>query len=222
MLLSQPLKTLIAALLAVGFAGAAQAQVLQDFTTGGAPDGTYGDASAGSGPDGSGTEYNFISGIDDGGTFTGVGGGSLGLDPTDHLFITARLLPNSLNSTFRVLLLEEDGAGTGEAWGYDADTSLLNETTFVTLDLGEISTSFDIGPNVAFGRAPGDNVFNIDAGTNTGLYEYQIQTTFSGDAANAIFIQVQEVFIAPVIPEPTSLGLIGLAGVAAASLRRRV
>ena len=201
---------------AVAAGTSASAQLLQDFTGGGVPTGNYGDASVASGPSADG--YNFISGVDDGGTFTGVGGGSLGLNPTDHLFITARLNAGHLNPIIRVLLLEEDGAGTGEAYGYDVDTSLLNTSTFVTLDLGEISTAFDIGPNGAFGRAPGDLAFNIDAGTNTGLYEFQLQTTFTGDAGNAVNITVADVFVD--VPEPASAALLGLGGLTMLARRR--
>lgn len=203
-----------AAAAVISLGSSASAAVLQDFTGSGAPDGQYGSFSTTPGVDG----ILIQSPDDNGGIFTSIGGGSLALDGSDHLFITARLGTGNTTPFFRVLLLEEDGAGTGMAYGYQVDTSLLNTTTFTTVDLGEISTAFDIGPNVAFGRAPGDAIFNIDGGANEGLYEFQVQAGFN--AAVSLDVTVASVEVAPV-PEPASIALVGLGSLAMLARRRR-
>lgn len=200
-----------AAVLTLGTAASGQV-VLQDFTGNGNFDGTFGDFAATPGL----TGITISSPTDDGGGFTGVGGGSLDLNESNSLFITARLNAGNTATNFRVILLEEDGAGTGEAFGYDVDTSLLNETTFTTVNLGTLATAFDIGPNVGFGRAAGDGLVNIDGGANEGLYEYQIQSGFTGQSN----LQVEVANVFTNVPEPASLMLVGLGGLAMLGRRR--
>lgn len=193
----------------IAAASSAHAVVLQDFTNNGDVTGVYGSFAKTTGV--SGITITATNG--DGGAYIAQPGH--GFQNTDLLQITLKLGAGNTDDQFQILLLDADGASNGEAWRYMIPTSNFNTETFTTFTFGPLSSNTNYNPS-NFGKGPGDGILNLDAGIDTGLYEFQIQGDFEG-GGQVLDIVVQNVSI---VPEPTSVGLTGI-GALSLLLRRR-
>ncbi len=135
-----------------------------------------------------------------------IAGGGVAADVADHVFVTAKLNAGNLSTSFSIRLTDID-AGGSDNFEYDVDTSLLNATTFTTLDLGSL-TSF-----VRTSSDGGDGIVNATLGA--GIQEMSIEG-YNGDGIVSVTVASVEV---AAVPEPASLVLLSAGGLAL--LRRR-
>ncbi len=200
-----------AAALAMSLGSGASATVLQDFTGSGTPGWGWGGWTTTAGADG----LAISSPTNDGGNGTWVKVGNTGIsaDATDVLRVTAKLGAGNVSPFFRVVLTDEDGVGAEENWLYRIDASLLNTTTFTAVDI-PLTNYFSLQPA---GPLTGDGVINFGAADHEGVKVFSIESEYNA-AAGAIEVTVASVELVTV-PEPGSLALLGLGGLA--MLRRR-
>lgn len=199
---------------------------VQDFTNGGNFTGNYG------GPAWTNTEVAGgvqVTGGFDGGVFDTLvpgEGATEGYGINDNILLTLQLGTANTATAIRLILQENDGLGANttldsDTWGYDVDLTQFSTSGFTTVNLGTLADWAIEGDG--FGRDPGDGIVNIDAGLNTGLYEWQLQGFVAGQEGLNVDIIVQSLQIKPAgaVPEPGSLAVLGLGALGLVARRRR-
>ena len=151
--------------------------------------------------------------------FGGMGNGLAlqDIDATTHLLkITLRTVAGNVAGDFRIILVDEDGDDSGPGLGNEDYQFLFSlagvgETDFVTLE----QKLDDPGP--VFRQKSFGSTNDGDSVQNYGLVLWQLQSAFG--STDRLHIEVDKIEIVE-IPEPGSLGLIGLGLLSLISRRR--
>ncbi len=191
-----------AAATALSLTAQVSAQTAVDYTGSVAPDFTFGAFDAGATPSADGLSVTLAASGDN---FGGLGTNDTllatpSLSSTGTGFVTARL--GATNDSPLIVAFRE--GASNEFFSYSIPASSFNETTFTTVEFALDSFFFN-----------GDT---SDATPNEAIGEASIQTPFG--AGNAFEFTVANVGIV-VVPEPASLALLGMGGLALVGGRRR-
>ena len=191
-----------AAAVALALTAQASGQVVVDYTGSVAPDFEFGAFSGGFTPGADGISIELAaSGDNFGGIGTNANLISLPtLTPDGEGFVTARLLPG--NDSPLIIAFRES---SNEFFSYSIPASSFNETTFTTVTFALNSFFFN-----------GD-VEN--ATPDSALIEASIQSPFG--VGNAFGFEVANQGVVAAIPEPASMALLGMCGLAFVARRRR-
>lgn len=196
-----------AATAALALTTQASAQVAVDFTGSVAPDFGFAAFDGAATPSADGIVITLAASGDN---FGGIGTNATlianpSLSATGTGFVTARL--GATNDSPLIIAFRE-GAST-EFFSYSIPASSFNETTFTTVEFALDSFFFN-----------GDNA-NADSTPNEAIGEASVQSPFG--AGNAFDFTVANIGIVAdvAVPEPASLALLGVGGLALAGRRRR-
>ena len=121
---------------------------------------------------------------------------------TDADSLTVRAKLGADNTTDFVVAFRE---ASGEFFSYNVPASAFNTSTFEDYTVTDLTSWFFNGDST-------------DGLVNDTVVEVSIQTPFGGTGGADVIV---ESISATIIPEPTSIALMGLAGLAIASMRRR-
>lgn len=125
--------------------------------------------------------------------------------------LSVKLLPGNAATGLNATFIDDDGAGSADDHQFNFDlTGVPADGQFHLLTVPADSPGFTQG---GFGFTPGDGI------VNPGLRQIQIQSQFG--STGRLNVEIDFLQIAPVIPEPTSVFLLG-AGATLLATRRRV
>lgn len=131
-------------------------------------------------------------------------------DPATHQFeLSVKILGANAATGINAAFIDDDGAGSADDHQFNFDlTGVPNDGAFHLLTASLLTPGFTQG---AFGFTPGDGQ------VNPGLRQMQIQSQFG--STGRLNVEVDFLRIVPIVPEPSSVVLLGLA---LCGLRRRV